>query len=759
MLEHRIGLQETLKTLINSFTNKGSYGMSNSVNNNENRVQKGILAIDSQLYNFIENDVLPRVGVESEAYWSNFEEIVKKFTPRNKELLAKRDELQAKIDQWHLDNPAKDGEIDYPKYKDFLTEIGYLLPEGEDFEVSTENVDAEIASIPGPQLVVPVRNARYALNAANARWGSFYDALYGTDVIDTADGKDKGSSYNPKRGAEVVAYAKAFLDENFALAQGSYTDVTGFSVEGGELKIAQGDNTTALANTAQFVGYVGEESNPKGILLKNNNLHVEIQIDASHPVGQDDPANIKDVLLESAITAIQDCEDSVAAVDAEEKVEAYRNWFGLMNGDLTETFFKGGKELTRKLNPDREYTTPDGGKLVLPGRAVLLIRNVGHLMQNPAVLVDLGEGQEEIFEGIMDTLVTPLLTINDIKGNNERSNSREGSMYIVKPKMHGPEEVKFANELFAAVEDALGLPRNTLKMGVMDEERRTTVNLKECIREAKERVIFINTGFLDRTGDEMHTSMNAGPFVRKGEMKSQAWLPAYEQWNVDVGIETGLIGRAQIGKGMWAKPDEMKEMVETKSNHPQAGATTAWVPSPTGATLHSIHYHQNNVKEIQEKFKGRERASLDDILTIPLAKDTNWTEEEKRQELDNNAQGILGYVVRWVDQGVGCSKVPDINNVGLMEDRATLRISSQHIANWLHHGIVTEEQVMESMKRMAKIVDEQNLGDSSYMPMADNFDNSIAFKAACDLVFKGREQPSGYTEPLLHAARLQLKAR
>lgn len=732
--------------------------MSNSVNNNENRVQKGILAIDSQLYNFIENDVLPRVGVESDTYWSNFEEVVKKFTPRNKELLAKRDELQAKIDQWHLDNPAKNGEIDYPKYKAFLTEIGYLLPEGEDFEVSTQNVDPEIASIPGPQLVVPVRNARYALNAANARWGSFYDALYGTDVIDTADGKDKGSSYNPKRGAEVVAYAKAFLDENFALASGSYTDVTGFSVEEGELKIAQGDNSTTLANAAQFAGYVGEASNPKGILLKNNNLHVEIQIDGNHPVGQDDPAHIKDVLLESAITAIQDCEDSVAAVDAEEKVEAYRNWFGLMNGDLTETFYKGGKELTRKLNPDREYTTPEGGKLVLPGRAVLLIRNVGHLMQNPAIMVDLGQGQEEIFEGIMDALITPLLTINDIKGNSERSNSREGSMYIVKPKMHGPEEVKFANDLFAAVEDALDLPRNTLKMGVMDEERRTTVNLKECIRQAKERVIFINTGFLDRTGDEMHTSMNAGPFVRKGDMKSQVWQPAYEQWNVDIGIETGLIGRAQIGKGMWAKPDEMKEMVETKSNHPKAGATTAWVPSPTGATLHSIHYHQTNVQEVQESFKGRERASLDDILTIPLAKDTNWTEEEKRQELDNNAQGILGYVVRWVDQGVGCSKVPDINNVGLMEDRATLRISSQHIANWLHHGIVTEEQVMESMKRMAKVVDEQNKGDASYKPMATNFDDSIAFQAACDLVFKGREQPSGYTEPLLHAARLKLKA-
>ena len=726
---------------------------------NANRVQKGALAIDKQLYDFIENEVLPRVDVTSDSYWSGFEKIVKELMPRNKALLAKRTDLQEQINQWHLDNPAKDGQIDYPKYKQFLTDIGYLLPEGDDFTVSTQNVDAEIASIPGPQLVVPVRNARYALNAANARWGSLYDALYGTDMIDTADGKDKGSSYNPKRGAEVVAYAKAFLDEHFALQQGSYNDATGFAVEEGQLIISQGDSKTQLQDPAKFAGYVGEAAAPTGILLKNNNLHAEIQIDASHSVGQDDPAHIKDVLLESAITAIQDCEDSVAAVDAEEKVEVYRNWFGLMNGDLTETFIKGGKERTRKLNPDREYTTPEGGKLILPGRSLLLIRNVGHLMQNPAILVDLGEGQEEIFEGMMDALITPLLTLNDIKGNNELSNSREGSMYIVKPKMHGPEEVKFADDLFAAAEDLLNIPRNTLKMGIMDEERRMTVNLKEAIRQAKERVIFINTGFLDRTGDEMHTSMNAGPFVRKGDMKSQAWQPAYEQWNVDIGLETGLQGRAQIGKGMWAKPDEMKEMMATKAAHPQAGATTAWVPSPTGATLHSIHYHQVNVNEVQDKLKSRKRASLDDIITIPLAQDTNWSEEEKLQEVENNAQGILGYVVRWVDQGIGCSKVPDINDVGLMEDRATLRISSQHIANWLHHGVVTQEQVMDAMKRMAKVVDEQNAGDPSYQPMADNFDNSVAFQAACDLVFKGREQPSGYTEPLLHQARLDLKAQ
>ena len=729
-----------------------------SQDSHANRIQKGILAIDEQLYNFIENEVLPKVGIDSDSYWSGFEKVIKEFTPRNKALLATRDEIQAKIDQWHLDNPAQNGEIDYPAYKAFLQEIGYLLPEGDDFKVSTQNVDDEIAHIAGPQLVVPVRNARYALNATNARWGSLYDALYGTDVISDDNGQAATGGYNPTRGAAVVAYAKQFLDENFALVSGSYNDVTGFKVVDGKLEIAQDDSSTTLQDTAKFVGFVGEAASPTGILLKNNNLHAEIQIDANNPVGKDDPAHIKDVLLESAVTAIQDCEDSIAAVDAEEKVEVYRNWFGLMNGDLEETFEKGGKTRTRKQNPDREYTTPEGGKLVLPGRSLLLIRNVGHLMQNPAILVDLGNGSEEIFEGLMDGLITPLLSLNDLTGKTELSNSRKGSMYIVKPKMHGPDEVKMADDLFNASEDLLGLPRHSLKIGIMDEERRMTVNLKEAIRKAKERVIFINTGFLDRTGDEMHTSMNAGAFVPKGEMKSQAWQPAYEQWNVDIGLETGLQGHAQIGKGMWAKPDEMKEMMDTKAAHPEAGASTAWVPSPTGATLHSMHYHQVSVAAVQDSLKSRSRASLDDILTIPLAKDTNWTDKEKQQELENNAQGILGYVVRWVNQGVGCSKVPDINDVGLMEDRATLRISSQHMTNWLHHGVVSEQQVMDAMKRMAKVVDEQNAGDPEYQPMATDFDNSHAFKAACDLVFKGREQPSGYTEPLLHQARLDLKA-
>ncbi len=722
-----------------------------------NRIQKGILAIDQQMYDFIENEVLPKVGVDSDSYWSGFEKVVKSFTPRNKELLAIRAKLQAQIDQWHLDHPAKDGEIDYPTYKQFLVDIGYLLPEGEDFKVSTKNVDKEITDIAGPQLVVPVKNARYALNANNARWGSLYDALYGTDVIDEENGKEANGGYNPKRGAAVVAYAKNFLDENFALVSGSYNDATNLAIVDGKLVITQGNSSTQLQDTSKFVGYVGDAENPTGVLLKNNNLHVEIQIDTNSPIGKDDPANIKDVLLESAVSAIQDLEDSIAAVDAEGKVAAYRNWFGLMNGDLEESFEKNGKMRTRKQNPDREYTTPDGGQLILSGRALLLIRNVGHLMQNPAILVDLGEGFEEIFEGIMDTLITPLMSLNDINGKTKFPNSRTGSMYIVKPKMHGPDEVKFANDLFAASEDVLGLPRYTLKMGIMDEERRMTVNLKEAIRQAKERVIFINTGFLDRTGDEMHTSMNAGPFVRKIKMKAQAWQQAYEQWNVDIGLETGLQGHAQIGKGMWARPDDMKEMMEDKIAHPQAGANTAWVPSPTGATLHSMHYHKVNVAEVQSSLKSRKRADIDDILTIPLAKEPDWTLEEAQTELENNAQGILGYVVRWVNQGVGCSKVPDVNNIGLMEDRATLRISSQHITNWLHHDIVSETQVMDVMTRMAKVVDGQNADDPDYQPMAPNFDDSIAFKAACDLVFKGRAQPNGYTEPLLHHARRELK--
>nr|WP_313090280.1 malate synthase G [Moraxella sp. CTOTU48268] len=721
------------------------------------RVQKGSLAIDTQLYNFIANEVTPVVGIDNEKYWQEFEKIVQTFQPRNKALLAKRDEIQTQIDDWHDKNPASNGQIDKAAYTQFLKDINYIVPEGDDFLVETQNVDDEIAHIAGPQLVVPVRNARYALNAANARWGSLYDALYGTDVIDETNGAEKGKGYNPVRGAEVVKYAKNFLDANFALAEGKYADVTGFKVEDGKLVIRQGDKATSLAQPEKFAGFLGDAANPTGILLKNNGLHAEIQIDPSSHVGKDDPAGIKDVLMEAAVTTIQDCEDSVAAVDAEEKVEVYRNWFGLMKGDLKDSFEKNGKQTTRTMNPDREYTAPDGGKITLHGRSVMLIRNVGHLMTNPAILVDFEGKQEEIYEGIMDALITPLCSLPDILGKNSLSNSRTGSMYIVKPKMHGPEEVQFTVDLFSAVEKALNLPENTLKVGIMDEERRTTVNLKECIRVAKNRVIFINTGFMDRTGDEMHTSMKAGPFVRKNDMKNTDWLNAYERWNVDMGVKLGLPGKAQIGKGMWAKPDNMKEMVATKSNHPKSGATCAWVPSPTGATLHAMHYHETNVMDVLDDIKNREPAKLDDILTVPLATDTNWTDEQKTAELENNIQGILGYVARWVDQGVGCSKVLDIDDVALMEDRATLRISSQHVANWLAHGVVTPQQVDDVLKRMAKMVDEQSKDDPAYIPMANDY-NTWAYNAARDLIFKGTVQPSGYTEPLLHQARLNLKA-
>ena len=721
------------------------------------RVQKGSLAIDTQLYNFIANEVTPVVGIDNEKYWQEFEKIVKAFQPRNKALLAKRDEIQTQIDNWHDKNPASNGQIDKAAYTQFLKDINYIVPEGDDFLVETQNVDDEIAHIAGPQLVVPVRNARYALNAANARWGSLYDALYGTDVIDETNGAEKGKGYNPVRGAEVVKYAKNFLDANFALAEGKYADVTGFKVEDSKLVIIQGDKTTSLAQPEKFAGFLGDAANPTGILLKNNGLHAEIQIDPSSHVGKDDPAGIKDVLMEAAVTTIQDCEDSVAAVDAEEKVEVYRNWFGLMKGDLKDSFEKNGKQTTRTMNPDREYTAPDGGKVTLHGRSVMLIRNVGHLMTNPAILVDFEGKQEEIYEGIMDALITPLCSLPDILGKNSLSNSRTGSMYIVKPKMHGPEEVQFTVDLFSAVEKALNLPENTLKVGIMDEERRTTVNLKECIRVAKNRVIFINTGFMDRTGDEMHTSMKAGPFVRKNDMKNTDWLNAYERWNVDMGVKLGLPGKAQIGKGMWAKPDNMKEMVATKSNHPKSGATCAWVPSPTGATLHAMHYHETNVMDVLDNIKDREPGKLDDILTVPLATDTNWTDEQKTAELENNIQGILGYVARWVDQGVGCSKVLDIDDVALMEDRATLRISSQHVANWLAHGVVTPQQVDDVLKSMAKMVDEQSKDDPAYIPMANDY-NTWAYNAARDLIFKGTVQPSGYTEPLLHQARLNLKA-
>ena len=714
----------------------------------------GNLTVAKELDEFLRTEVIDGIGVDAGHFWNSLETILDEFGPRNKGLLQKREDIQDKIDQWHL---SRKGEPhDQEAYISFLKEINYLLEEGDDFEISTDNVDDEIKTIAGAQLVVPVMNARFSLNAANARWGSLYDALYGTDMISEEGGAERGGAYNPVRGDKVIEFSKNFLDQTVALSSGSYADVTGFKVSDNNLDITLTDQSTvSLKDEGQFVGYLGDPDNPSGILLKNNNLHIEIQVDKEDSVGKDDPAGIKDVMVESAVTTIQDLEDSIAAVDAEDKTIAYRNWLGLMKGDLKETFVKGDQEMTRSLNADREYSRSDGESLTLPGRSVLLVRNVGHLMTNPAVLDKEGN---EIPEGILDAMFTICIAKHDLMETGSLSNSRTGSVYIVKPKMHGPEEVQFTCDLFAAVEKALDIKPLTVKVGIMDEERRTTVNLKECIRAAKDRVIFINTGFLDRTGDEIHTSMEAGPMIPKALMKQQPWINAYEDWNVDVGLETGFSGKAQIGKGMWAMPDEMLGMYESKSMHPEAGANCAWVPSPTAATLHAIHYHQVLVSERQETIKSRTKADLNDILTIPLLEDvSSLSEKDIQDELDNNCQGILGYVVRWVDLGIGCSKVPDINNVGLMEDRATCRISSQHIANWLHHDICSEEQVVETMKKMAVIVDKQNEGDSEYTNMSPSYEG-IAFSAACDLALQGRVQPSGYTEPILHSKRLTFKS-